>query len=69
MKRVQATIPVPYENIASLTRTAIATKELVEALAGQTGAPADIAVTWQDLLNLGLIKPEQVPKGLGSDRF
>lgn len=69
MKRPQATIPVPYENVASLYRTAVATKELVESLAGQTGGTADIAVTWQDLLNLGLIKPEQVPKGLGSDRF
>jgi hypothetical protein len=64
----QVTIPDPYENVSSLRATALATKELVEALAGQRGSLADIAVTWQDLLDLGLIKPEQVPRGLGSRR-
>jgi hypothetical protein len=61
-----ATIPEPYENIQSLRATAMANKELTEMLAGQRGAPTDVAVTWGDLLNLGLIKPEQVPDDIGS---
>lgn len=66
--RPQVTIPVPYESVASLHATAMATKELVEALAGQRGSNDDVAVTWGDLLRLGVIKPEQVPPGIGSDR-
>lgn len=67
-KRTQATIPVPYENLASLRTTALATKELVESLAGQIGNSDDVAVTWGDLLRLGVIRPEQVPRDLGSSR-
>lgn len=50
----------------SLQATAGPTKELVEVLAGQRGSPSDAAVTWGDLIELGLIKPEQVPVGIGS---
>lgn len=64
-RRTQATIPEPYENVASLRATALATKELVEGLAGQRGGPVDIAVTWADLIDLGLIKQEQVPHEIG----
>jgi hypothetical protein len=64
-RRDQATIPEPYTNVDSLRATAMATKELVETLAGQRGHPNTVAVTWGDLLSLGLIKPEQVPKDIG----
>lgn len=65
-RRAQVTIPEPYENLASLRASLQATKELVELLAGQRGQAYTTAVTWQDLLDVGLIKHEQVPKDLGS---
>ena len=43
----------------------MALKELTEAVAGQRGDRNTTAVTWQDLLDLGLIKPEQVPSYVG----
>lgn len=67
-RRQQVTIPEPYDDVKSLHATAAATKELVEALAGQRGGPSDVAVTWGNLLELGLIKPEQVPHELGPYR-
>jgi hypothetical protein len=44
----------------------MATKELVEALAGQRGKPSEVAVTWGDLVRLGLIRQEQIPRDIGS---
>jgi hypothetical protein len=64
----QATIPEPYEDVASLRTVALATKELVEVLAGQRGAASDAAVTWGDLIKLQLINPGQVPPDIGSHR-
>jgi hypothetical protein len=63
----QATIPEPYTDLGSLRATAMATKQLVEALAGQRGTVDDIAITWGDLLRLGVIKPDQVPSWIGYD--
>jgi hypothetical protein len=64
-----ATIPEPYENLAALRSTALATKELVEMLAGQRGHPLDVAVTFRDLVNLGLISTPDIPQGIGSDHL
>jgi len=58
-------IPEPYENLGALYRTAVTTKETVETLAGQRGAVADAAVTWSDLVKLGLIPPERIPRQFG----
>lgn len=55
----------PYENLSSLRRTAQETKDLVEELAGQRRSVLTAAVTWGDLLDLGLIKPDQIPPTLG----
>lgn len=60
IKRQQA-IPVPYETPHSLRVTAMALKERVEVLSGARGSARDMAVTWDDLVELGLIKPDQVP--------
>lgn len=68
-RRTQQTIPEPYEDVRSLRTAAMANKELTETLAGQRGLPTDAAVTWGDLVRLGLIQPTQVPKDLGSDHF
>jgi hypothetical protein len=43
----------------------MATKELIETLAGQRGQNLDAAVTWGDLVDLELVKMEQVPRDIG----
>lgn len=68
-KRTQITIPEPYETVQSLRAVALVTKEACETLMGQRGSPIDVAVTWGDLINLGLIKKEQVPPDVGSHRL
>ena len=55
-KGAQVTIPEPYEDIGSLYRVALTTKELVEVLAGQRGDPNDRAVTY------GEFRPPDQPK-------
>lgn len=65
-KQTQVTIPQPNEDVPSLYRTVLATKELVETLAGQRGQAYDVAVTWQDLLNIGWIRKEEIPYDIGS---
>jgi hypothetical protein len=69
VRRDQVSIPEPYENLASLRSSAIATKELVEVLAGQRGQAYTAAVTWGDLVRIGLIKEDQIPRDVGSRPF
>lgn len=64
-KQIQQSIPFPVADINSLVATAVATKEVVETLAGQRGRALDAAVTWADLLEAGIIMPEQVPTNVG----
>ena len=61
-RRSQQTIPDPYATLSSLQSTVSAMKELVESMAGQRGGLDDICVTWQELIDLGLIKKDQVPE-------
>jgi hypothetical protein len=65
-RRDQVTIPEPYEDLPTLRAAAMANKELTETLAGQRGQAYDAAVTWRDLLELGLISKEQIPTDIGS---
>lgn len=67
-RRPQSTIPDPTEELGSLYRSVLAMKELVEVIAGQRGAPVDCHPSWQDLIDIGLIKPDQVPKDVGGSR-
>ena len=69
MSKGQVSIPEPNENLPSLRSVAVATKELVETLAGQRGDPRDVAVTWGDLINLGLVTKQDIPRDIGSNRF
>jgi len=64
MPRIYPAIPEPAATVASLRETAMATKEVVEILAQQRGIRQILnsAVTWQDLLDLELVSPEQVPR-------
>lgn len=63
------TIPEPYSTVPSLYAATTALKEGYEMLTGQRGGVSDCAVTWGDLLSLGIVKPEQVPPHVGSDRL
>lgn len=67
-KRTLPTIPQPDMTIASIHAAVVALKEAVELLAGQRGDARDIAVTWGDLADKGVITKEQVPKDVGSRR-
>jgi hypothetical protein len=67
VSRKLPTIPEPYENLPSLRVATMALKEGVEMLSGQRGDADDCAVTWGDLIRLGLIKQDQVPKDVGSN--
>lgn len=64
-RRHQAAIPVPYEDLGSLRTAVAALKDLVEDLSGQRGTVGDSAVTFNDLVRLGLIERERIPKQLG----
>jgi len=59
-------VPAPTVDIASLRESCAALKEVVEILTQQRGSTLNSAVTWQDLVNLGLITPAQVPTRLTS---
>jgi len=61
VRRPKATIPVPVKDIPSLHATAMGTKELVEELSGQRGDSHNWAVTYGDLVRLGLIKEQDIP--------
>ncbi len=59
-------VPSPTLDVASLREAVAALKEVVEILTQQRGLPANSAVTWQDLVNLGIITSSQIPIRLGS---
>lgn len=54
-------IPDPIPTIDSLMETVAALKQAVEILLGQTGGKREAAVRWQELINIGMIKEDQVP--------
>lgn len=54
-------IPLPQDSVVSLRNSAVALKESTELLTGQRGTVLTTAVTWGDLLRLGIIKPDQLP--------
>lgn len=60
------TIPDSTTDPAALRATDLALKETIEILTGQRGNQLYAAVTWGDLVNLGLILPSQVPVRLTS---
>jgi hypothetical protein len=59
-------IPVPAADVNSLRSSVDASKEVIETLTRQRGSPLNAAVTWQDLIDLKLIVPAQVPIKLGA---
>lgn len=55
-------IPEPQADVLALRASSVALKETVEMLTQQRGNKLNAAVTWQDLLDLGLALPTQVPR-------
>lgn len=55
-------IPMPQASLPALFQTAVTTKEVAEVLGGVRGPKKDAAVTWGDLVRLGLITADKVPK-------
>lgn len=55
-------IPEPTTDPAALRQTGLALKESVETLTGTRGNRELSAVSWGDLVDLGLILPSQVPR-------
>ncbi len=54
-------IPIANANIQSLLNAANAVKQAIDVLTGQTRNKGATAVTWDDLVALGLIEKSQVP--------
>ena len=54
-------IPEPQADVESLRQTVAALKQAVEVLIRQRKPVLAGAVTWGDLVDLGLINPDQVP--------
>ena len=54
-------IPPPTNNHDSLRGSVDALKQGFEILTGQRKNRANSAVTWQDLVDLGLIQASQIP--------
>lgn len=55
-------IPEPTTDPEALRRTALEVKETIEILTAVRGNRLNSAITWQDLIDLGLATPTQVPK-------
>lgn len=54
-------IPEPMPNLESMRASITALKQAIEILTRQRKPITAGAVTWQDLLDLDLITPDQVP--------
>ncbi len=61
MKTKVNSIPQPTENMHGIFTTVIAIKEVVETLTGQVGPVNHRSPTWQELVDIGLIKADQIP--------
>lgn len=59
----------PEMELASIHSTVLLLVDAMQLLQGQTGGRYDVAVTWGDLLELGLITEEQIPRDVGADRI
>lgn len=58
-------IPQPSENLSNLAACVSALKANVESLIGQRGEASNRAVTFNDLVNFGLLTPEAITSPTG----
>ena len=68
MARFKVDIPEPVSNIVALYASVMALREAVQRFLGLRGQPEDAVVTYADLITLGIITPDQVPKNGGPPR-
>lgn len=61
-------IPEPYADVGSLQKALQAAKEAVEVLQGVRGDGRYSAVSWDDLVGLGLIQEQDIPVKIGVKR-
>lgn len=59
---IRPAIPEPTQDLGSLLAAVKALKEAVEILQGQRAGMALAAVRWQDLVDMELILPAEIPK-------
>lgn len=55
-------IPEPRPDVPAIYDTLVAVKQTVEMLAGVRGVRRDDPVTWGELVTLGIIAEDQIPK-------
>jgi len=55
-------IPEPSTDVEALRKADLAIKETLEIMTGVRGNRANSVVTFQDLVDFGLILPTQIPK-------
>lgn len=60
-RRDYTSIPIPIANVHSLTESVSAVKQTIDVLVGNTRNKNATAVTWDDLVALGLITADQIP--------
>lgn len=61
MSAKYTSIPDPTNDPISLRNSVVALKQAFEQLSRQRKNVPNAAVTWQDLVDLGLIKASQIP--------
>lgn len=61
-RNIKPSITSPLPEVNNLAQVTGQVKEVLEVMTGQRGDPEDQVVTWRHLLQLGLVKPWQVPK-------
>ena len=61
-RNIKPSFTQPRPDVDTLTKAATECKEALEVMTGQRGDIEAQAVTWGDLIRLGLAKPWQVPK-------
>lgn len=60
-----ASIPAPAPTLQSLMLTTEALKSAIEVLIGSIGSKEQRAVTFVDLVNMGVILEDQIPEKFG----
>lgn len=68
-RRQAVAVPHPMADVTSLHATVMALKEAVEVLQTHRGDVLDGAITWRDLVAIGLITADQVPQPPPSGRL
>lgn len=55
-------IPQPVQSVEGMFEAVLALKHAVEILSGQTGPVTSRSPSWQELVDIGLIQADQIPR-------